>query len=88
VELAGRNPDLAAEAELAAVGELSRGVPEHDRAVDAGKEAFGRLLIGGDDGVGVLGAEARDMLDRAIDAGDGLYGDNGIEKLTTIGGGP
>ena len=34
VEAAGGDADLGAEAELAAVGELGRGVPQHDRAVD------------------------------------------------------
>ena len=34
VELIGRNADLRAHAELAAVGELCRGVVQHDRAVD------------------------------------------------------
>ena len=42
VELVRRDADLGAHAELGAVGELRRGVVEHDRAVDAGQESLGR----------------------------------------------
>ena len=42
VELAGRDADLAAEAELAAIGELGRGVVEEDRGVDLVEEARDR----------------------------------------------
>ena len=42
VEFAGGNPDLGAEAELAAVGELGRGVVEDDRRIDLGEEALRR----------------------------------------------
>ena len=33
--------DLGAHAELAAIGELRRGIVQHDRAVDAGEELLG-----------------------------------------------
>ena len=36
VHLAGGDADLAAEAELAAIGELGRGVVEQDRRIDLG----------------------------------------------------
>ena len=42
VELAGRDTDLAAEAELAAIGELRRGVVQQDGAVDLVEEALHR----------------------------------------------
>jgi hypothetical protein len=84
VKLAGRDADLAAEAELAAVGELGRGVPEHDGAVDAAEKALGSALIGGDDGIGVLRAEAGDVLDRLVDAGDGLDGNDSVEELAAV----
>src|SRR6266850_7057245 len=49
VEFAGRNPDLRAEAELAAVGELRRGVVQHDRRIDFAEEFLGGLGILGHD---------------------------------------
>ena len=42
VQAAGGDADLGAHAELAAVGELGRGVVQHDGAVEAGEEALGR----------------------------------------------
>src|SRR5436190_16679842 len=41
VEFAGGNPDFRAEAELAAVGELRRGVVQHDRGIDLAEEFLG-----------------------------------------------
>ena len=38
VQLAGGDADLGAEAELAAVGELGRGVVQHDRGIDLAEE--------------------------------------------------
>ena len=46
---AGRDADLGAEAEFAAVGELSRGVVQHDGRIHLVQEFLRRLLIGGDD---------------------------------------
>src|SRR5947209_10802118 len=57
VELARRNADLAAEAELAAVGELRRRVPQHDCAVDAAQEMIRGGGVLGDDSLGVASAE-------------------------------
>ena len=42
VEFAGRDADLRAEAELAAIGELRRGVVQHDRGIDLAEEALRR----------------------------------------------
>ena len=61
----GGDADLGAHAELAAVGELGRGVEQHDRAVDLAQEALGGGLVLGDDRVGVVRAVALDMGDRA-----------------------
>src|SRR5689334_10707703 len=54
MEFSGRDPDLRAEAELAAVGELRRGVVQHDRRVDLAQEPLGGLVVLGHDRVGVL----------------------------------
>jgi hypothetical protein len=70
VELAGGDADLRAEAELAAVGELGRGVHQHDRAVDLAEEPFGAAGVLGDDRVGMVRAVAVDVVDRALDAVD------------------
>src|SRR6266849_1883330 len=60
---AGGDADLGAEAKLAAVGELGRGVVQHDRRVDLAHEFFRRRLVGRDDRVGVVRAVALDMGD-------------------------
>ena len=65
VHAAGGDADLGAEAELAAIGELGRGVVEHDGGIDLGEEALGRGLVGGDDRVGMVRAVALDMVDGA-----------------------
>ena len=41
MEFAGGDSDFRAETKLAAIGELGRRVPHHDRAVDAVEEALG-----------------------------------------------
>ena len=38
MEAAGGDADLGAEAELAAIGELGRGVVQHDRGIDLVEE--------------------------------------------------
>src|SRR6478609_10953326 len=45
VEFAGGDADFGAEAELAAIGELRRGVMQHDRRVDLVEEFLGRFRI-------------------------------------------
>src|SRR5690606_28850441 len=79
VHLAGGDADLGAEAELAAVRELRRGVVQHDRGIDLAQKALGRGLIGGDDGVGVVRAVALDMVDGAVEPIDHARGDDGVE---------
>ena len=50
--------DLGAEAEFAAIGELRRGVVQHDGAVDLRQEPRGGGLVLRDDAVGVVRAIA------------------------------
>src|SRR5262245_9100379 len=81
MEAAGGDPDLGAEAELAAVGELGRGVVQHNGGIDLAQELFGRALVLGDDGLGVVRAVALDMRDCTVDAVDHLGRDDGVEIL-------
>src|SRR5436190_21220594 len=76
VEFAGGDADLGAEAELAAIGELRRGVVQHDRRVDLVEEFLCGLRILGHDRVGVARAVIMDMGDRFIDAADDTRGDD------------
>src|SRR5262249_42804463 len=79
VEAAGGDADLGAEAELAAVGALGRGIVQDDRGIDfAQKFSPGRIILS-HDRVGVGGAVALDMRDRRVDAVDHLGGDDGVE---------
>ena len=41
----GGDADLGSEAELAAVGELGRGVVQHDGRIDLRQEALGRGVV-------------------------------------------
>ncbi|PAV66665.1 hypothetical protein WR25_13308 [Diploscapter pachys] len=53
VEPPRRNADLRTQPELAAIGELGGGVPQHDRTVDAVQESLRNPCILGDDRVGM-----------------------------------
>src|SRR5437867_2715837 len=66
VHAVGRDADLRAQAELAAVGELGAGIVHDDGAVDLVQESVGRGLVVGHDRFGVLTAEVRDVLDRSV----------------------
>src|SRR5690606_13853180 len=57
MNLTGRDADLGTHAELAAVGELRRGVVDHDRAVELVQESLGSGCVGGDDRIGMRRAE-------------------------------
>ena len=67
---AGGDADLGPEAELAAVGELGRGVVQNDRRIDLPQETLGRRSVLGHDAVGVVGAVGLDMADRRLEAVD------------------
>ncbi len=69
-EFAGGDADLGAEAELAAVGELRRGVVQHDRRIDLVEELLGCRRVLGDDRVGVVRAVISDVRDRRVEAVD------------------
>src|SRR5438445_2144548 len=76
MELAGGDSDLRAEAELAAVGILGRGVPQDDGAIDLVEEIFGGGALFGDDRLGVTGPEAADVRDCIIDVLDCLHAED------------
>ena len=63
-------PISRAHAELAAIGELGRGVVQHDGGIDLGEEALDGRRVLGDDRLGVVRAVGRDMRDRLVDAVD------------------
>ena len=68
MELLGGNAHLAAQAELAAVGEAGGGVHVHRGAVHTGGKAGGGLLVGGDDGVAVVGGMGGNVGDGRVQA--------------------
>src|SRR5579883_1802473 len=61
MEATGGDPDLSPEPELAAVGELGRGIVQDDRRIDFAQEFLGGCLIGGNDRICMMGAVALDM---------------------------
>src|SRR3954447_1868660 len=67
MQLAGGDADFPAEAELAAVGELRRRVPKHDRAIHAVEEIFCGGGLFRDNRFGVTGAKLSDVPDRVVD---------------------
>src|SRR5205085_5693350 len=66
MEFAGGNPDLGAEAELAAIGELRRCIVQHDRRIDLVEEFLCSPGVFGHDRVGVVRAVMVNMRDRLI----------------------
>src|SRR5689334_3596954 len=54
VQFAGADADFSAHAELRAVGELRRGIPQHDGRVEAREKALRRRSVLGDDALGVV----------------------------------
>src|SRR4051812_48913653 len=67
MEAIGRNADLGAHAELAAVGELRGSIVQHDGAIYPLEEALRGGGIGGDDAVGVRRTISRDVADGGVD---------------------
>src|ERR1700712_112047 len=67
VELAGGNADLGAETELATVGELGRGVMQHDRGIDLVEELRRGGGVFGHDRIGVMRAVIVNMRDRLVE---------------------
>src|SRR5579862_9232184 len=64
----GRDADLRPHSELATICELSRGIVEHDRAVDTLEEALGRGLILRHDRFGMRRAIFRNMRNSGVHA--------------------
>src|SRR5262245_42360607 len=81
VNLARRDADLGAHAELAAVGELRRCVVHDDRAVELVQEAFGRRRVLRDDRVRMRRAVAADVRERLVEPVDDANRDDGVEEL-------
>src|SRR5262245_57031001 len=69
MQSAGGDADFGAEAELAAIGELRRGVVQGDGAVDPRKKSARGLDILSDDRIGMLRTIVGDMRHRFIDTG-------------------
>src|SRR6476646_8091673 len=78
VEFAGGNPDLGAEAELATVGELRRGVVQHDRGVDLAEESLGRMIVFRHDRIGMMRAVMVNVGERLVEAVDHFRRDDGV----------
>src|SRR5690606_31322843 len=83
-----RDADFGAEAELAAVGELGRGIVHDDRAVDCGQEALGGGRVLGDNRVGVMARMRVDMRERAVEAVDRRDRDDRVEIFAVPVAGP
>ena len=66
MQLAGRDTDFPPKAEFSAIGELGRGIDQHDAAIDAVEENFRRGMIFGNDAIGVVRPVAVDMPDGII----------------------
>src|SRR3954463_11282126 len=78
VEFARSNSDLRAEAELAAVGELRRGVVQHDRRIDLAEEFCGGATVFRHDRIGVMRAVALNVSERLVEAIDDARRDDGV----------
>ena len=62
--------DFRAHTHCAAIGETRAGIPVDCGRIHCVEEALGMIRRLGQDAVGVLGAMARDMRDRLVDAAD------------------
>src|SRR5689334_1226094 len=76
VELVGADADFGAQAVLAAVGEARARVDHDAGAVDAGGELLDGEGVGGEDGVGVVGAVVVDVRDGLVDRVDDFHADD------------
>src|SRR5512134_374278 len=84
VQLVGRDADFGAQSVLVTVGEARGGVP-HDRArVDLAQKPLGSRAVAGDDGIGMLRAVLRDVLDRFVEALYHADGDDGCKPFGVV----
>ena len=81
VELAGADADFGTKAVAEAVREAGGAVAVDTGGVDHLLEACCGCIVAGEDGVGVVGAVAVDVVDGLFDIGDHLEGDNEIQIL-------
>ena len=81
VQLGGRDADLRAEPELAAVVEAGRRVHQDAARVDLAKPALRVLVAAGADGLGVARAELGDVRERLVQAVDDLDRQDLVEEL-------
>ena len=78
VKLARGDADLGAEAEFTAVGELRRGVVEHDGRIHFVEKFLRGLGVLGHDRIGMMRSVFVNMRDRAVDAIDQLRRDDRV----------
>src|SRR5436189_6448728 len=74
VKPTGRNPDLGAEAELAAVGKLRRGVVQDNGGVHLAQEPFRAWLVLGHDRFGVVRPVTLDVRNSFVQTPDHFRG--------------
>src|SRR6186713_1022716 len=78
VEFAGGNPDLGAEAELAAVGELRRCVVQHDRRIDLAEKPLRCMIVFRHDRIGMMRSVILNVGERRVEAVDDFCRDDGV----------
>ena len=81
MEAACGNADLGTEPKLAAVGKLRRGIVQDDGRINLCKKSLGRGGVAGDNGIGMMGAIALDVLNGGRQPIHHLHGDDGVEVL-------
>ena len=81
MEFLGRNADLGAEPELAAVGEGRRDVDVDARRIDPPGELPGRPGVFGDDGFAVARGVAGDVRQSFVEGADGPHGQLVVEEF-------
>ena len=79
MHLAGGDADLAAHAELAAIGELRRGIMQEDGRIDLAEETLDDFGVFGDHRLGVMRGIAVDMRDGSGYAIDQRHRDHRVE---------
>ncbi len=81
VYLIGADTHFGAKAVAEAIAKTSAAVPEYVRRIDQVHKLGGLFLVGGNNGVGVAGAEMVYMLDGLVETGHDFYGEDIIQVL-------